>query len=374
MLKRRCQPCSGCPRERSSSRSARALVDSPKCPRCSLVSVCLPDETNLERGVPVTSPADRRGSPATPLYVTTPQARVRKDGGRLVLEVDGQRVNSRRLIDVSQVAVYGNATVTSGALRACLEADIPVLWFSHGGWFAGHALPHGGSWCSAAWRRYAAHVSDDVAFSGGDDLGKIRNQRTMLRRLGPLSGGADADAEPLEEGGRVRCARETLVGWRVRRHARTSRRSRRCSSNPRLSRSSSRVVTSTTHRSGECRSLICVRPPGAGQHRRWWQQARPQVGLLHRPQFGRPSLAFGPGRRVSAARWRLDHTECLQQRRTSRQFFCDARGSRWAVAAGRRQVMSGYGRRMAHEIRHPEFGYSVTYAARSRCRQDCSLP
>ena len=28
------------------------LVDSPKCPRCSLVGICLPDETNLLRGLP----------------------------------------------------------------------------------------------------------------------------------------------------------------------------------------------------------------------------------------------------------------------------------------------------------------------------------
>jgi len=118
------------------------LVDSPKCPRCSLVSVCLPDETNL---LADRAPQPRRrlvaaDDPREPLYVMSPLAIVRKRRERLVLQVDGEEQGSRRLLDVSHVAVYGNGTITSGALRACLDADVPVLWFSAGGWFSGYSI------------------------------------------------------------------------------------------------------------------------------------------------------------------------------------------------------------------------------------------
>lgn len=48
------------------------LVDSPKCPRCSLVGICLPDETNAlsERSVAQPRRLTPRDSEARPVYVT----------------------------------------------------------------------------------------------------------------------------------------------------------------------------------------------------------------------------------------------------------------------------------------------------------------
>src|SRR5580658_204783 len=61
------------------------LRSSPKCPRCSLVGICLPDETNLltkrNDGPPrrlIAADPD-----AVPLYVTEPGSMVGIDGGRL---------------------------------------------------------------------------------------------------------------------------------------------------------------------------------------------------------------------------------------------------------------------------------------------------
>ena len=54
------------------------LDNSPKCPRCSLLPVCLPDEVNWFRkgAVPRTPPPP--ATPALPVYVQTPGARVGK--------------------------------------------------------------------------------------------------------------------------------------------------------------------------------------------------------------------------------------------------------------------------------------------------------
>lgn len=169
------------------------LVDSPKCPRCSLVGICLPDEVGLLRGERRAPP--RRlvaaDSPARPLYATTPGSRLTKRGGRVVLMEEGEEVTSLRLIDVSHIAVLGNVTVGSALLRACFEAGTPVLWFSAGGWFSGHAIgmPPGNVEVRMRQHRAAALGSPELAaaFVGG----KIRNSRTLIRRHG---GRAAADA------------------------------------------------------------------------------------------------------------------------------------------------------------------------------------
>jgi CRISP-associated protein Cas1 len=73
------------------------LIDSPKCPRCSLVGICLPDEVNALRERAERPP--RRlvagDTPATPLYATNPGSRLSKRGGRVVLLEDGKETASR---------------------------------------------------------------------------------------------------------------------------------------------------------------------------------------------------------------------------------------------------------------------------------------
>jgi CRISP-associated protein Cas1 len=105
------------------------LVDSPKCPRCSLIGLCLPDEVNALQDRGQRHP--RRlvaGDPAaTPLYATTPGGRVSKQRGRVLLKEEGREVASRRLIDVSHIGLFGNVDVSSALLRACFEAGIPIL-------------------------------------------------------------------------------------------------------------------------------------------------------------------------------------------------------------------------------------------------------
>ncbi len=66
-------------------RSPPPLDHSPKCVRCSLLPVCLPDEVAWFRSgvIPRTPPP--AASPALPLYVQTPGARITKSGQCLVV-------------------------------------------------------------------------------------------------------------------------------------------------------------------------------------------------------------------------------------------------------------------------------------------------
>ena len=192
------------------------LVDSGKCPRCSLVSICLPDETRRamsleEPGVLAQLPlfdsaadarearpldesgADeddevRRLVPARddlrPLYVTGFALTVGKRDEVLQVKEKGKLVQEVRIHETSQVNVFGAVTVTGPALQALCFAEKPVAHFSYGGWFAG--LTTGLGLKNVFLRIAQVRRADDPEFSlrMARDLtaSKIRNQRTLLQR------------------------------------------------------------------------------------------------------------------------------------------------------------------------------------------------
>jgi len=162
------------------------LVDSPKCPRCSLVGICLPDEVNALR-IRDAEPARPRRIMATdpahrPVYVQEQGALVGVRRGRLEVFKDGQTLGSYRLIDVSQLCISGNITVTPQAMRELFAREIPVCWFSYGGWFSG--LAQGLPSKHVELRRAQNLASPQMLLGAAGRMveGKIRNARTLLRR------------------------------------------------------------------------------------------------------------------------------------------------------------------------------------------------
>ena len=64
------------------------LEDSPKCPRCSLVGICLPDEISfLHRGEELPRPLFVARDDEPPVYVQSHRGAVRKRGETLVIEI-----------------------------------------------------------------------------------------------------------------------------------------------------------------------------------------------------------------------------------------------------------------------------------------------
>ena len=159
------------------------LENSPKCPRCSLAGICLPDETNLfKRGNPP-RPLNPSADPALPLYVQTPRALLRKSGEQLVVEVEEEKIKVP-MIDVSQVSLFGPASITTPALHALLKENIPVSWFSTGGWFIGHAVGTANTNVFVRKAQYRTFFDEQrcLSLARGLIAAKIRNSRTMLRR------------------------------------------------------------------------------------------------------------------------------------------------------------------------------------------------
>jgi CRISP-associated protein Cas1 len=350
----------------ASGRIPLPLVDSPKCPRCSLNAICLPDEVNTlaER----TAAPPRRLTPsagaARPLYVTTQGAVVGTSGGRFEIRLKGAELSSVRVLDVSQICVRGNATVTAQALRKALAAQIPVCWFSYGGWLAGITTCPPGKNIELRRRQYAAAADGDLAFCRAVVEGKVRNCRTLLRRnskpgsdaaVAQLAGIADsagrAPSMPVLLGLEGAAARIYFgqFGAMLRDEwgldgaalART-RRPPRDPVNCLLSYLYALLA----------KDLTAVT---------WTVGFDPYLGLYHQPRFGRPALAldlmeeFRPIIADSAAVTLLNTREV-----TEADFL--RRGAGVALTdRARAAVLAAYERRMDTEIIHPLFRYRITY-------------
>ena len=171
------------------------LVDSPKCPRCSLVNLCLPEETRRCGGVP---PSEHDEAPEDdpvrnivaardgrrPLYLNTQGVHVGKRDDVLIAKHDGKVLEEVRLREINQLNVMGNVQVSTQLVQAASNLDIPIGYYTQKGWFYG--MTHSMGVKNILVRREQFRRADDPAFCL--DLarelvrGKIRNCRTQLMR------------------------------------------------------------------------------------------------------------------------------------------------------------------------------------------------
>jgi CRISPR-associated exonuclease Cas4/CRISPR-associated protein Cas1 len=160
------------------------LDHSPKCVRCSLLPVCLPDETNWFRkgAIPRTPPP--AATAALPLYVQTPGARISRQDLTLVVQVENEEQRAIPFDEVSELVLAGPVSLTTPAVHELLRRDIPVAWMSSGFWYLGSTGAQGPRSAAVRTAQYAfaADESRRLAFARELVAAKIRNCRTILRR------------------------------------------------------------------------------------------------------------------------------------------------------------------------------------------------
>lgn len=166
------------------------LSDSRKCERCSLVSICLPDETLLLKhyGEPKDKGEVRKLYPARddalPLYVQEQGAAISKKNEELEIRVEGEVVSRVKLLDVSSVSLFGNVQITTQTVHELLRRDISVAYFSTGGWFQGllSGMPHRNIELRIKQYKKASEPDHSIRAARFFIYGKMRNSRTLLRR------------------------------------------------------------------------------------------------------------------------------------------------------------------------------------------------
>jgi len=160
------------------------LDHSPKCPRCSLLPICLPDEVNWFRkgAIPRTPPPAAR--PALPLYVQQPGARVTKKDYTLAVQVEGEADVVVPLDEVSELVIAGPVSLTTPAVHELLRREVPVAWMSSGFWFLGTTGQQGPRSAAVRTAQYAAAADPArrLGFAKALTAAKIKNSRTLLRR------------------------------------------------------------------------------------------------------------------------------------------------------------------------------------------------
>ncbi|MBA2319853.1 MAG: CRISPR-associated endonuclease Cas1 [Deltaproteobacteria bacterium] len=163
------------------------LVDSPKCPRCSLVSLCLPDEHGwLTGALARVRPLTPQTEEGLPLYVHLSGGSIGKSAEEIVVRDRDGGVERARIADTSRVVVLGSPTVTTPLLQELARRDIPVSWHTSGGWYLGTFAPaHGRNVpMRIAQHRAAADPERALVLSRAFVHAKIANSRVLLRRNG----------------------------------------------------------------------------------------------------------------------------------------------------------------------------------------------
>jgi CRISPR-associated protein Cas1 len=417
------------------------LDHSPKCPRCSLAPVCLPDETKFLQSPPdkeMRAPesqlalpglmGEAAGSDVTALaaalelddpawenlpeprpprlagegevrrliapdvdtkvlYVNTPGVSVTKKGETVVVREHGDTLAEVRIKDLHHLAVFGAAQISTALVQTLCECEVPISYFSMGGWFYGLTRGHGLTNVFTRIRQFAraAEPWQALPLARLFVYGKIRNQRTLLMRNhveppavalralkhaasaalvapgyptllgiegaaalvyfrnfgGMIKGPDETDDIPgLEEPVEKRVGeiqKEFNFDFKTR-----NRRPPRDPVNALLSLAYSLLARDCT---------VAALAVGFD----------PYIGLYHQPRFGRPALAldvmeeFRPLIADSAV------LTAINNRMLTPADFVSAGEAVNLTPAGRKRFFLAYEKRMSDTITHPLFDYKVSY-------------
>lgn len=352
------------------------LVDSPKCPRCSLVGICLPDEiTHAHGAMPAPRPLAAARPDALPLVVQTGHGKVGKTGEQLQVSIDDAPTVKARLTEVSQLVLFGNVSVTAPALHELMRREIPVSWHSHGGWFLGHTvgLGHRAVAAREAQYRRAFDAAWSLRFARRLVAAKARNARTLLRRNRRDAHPPETVAEPLRALKRMAAEADkapdqaTLLGVEGAAAAAYfgafplmlkdmgadggpapfdfARRNRRPPVDPvnALLSFAYALLVRTWH--------VALSAVGLDPYR----------GFYHTVRHGRPALALDmmePDRPLIADSAVLT---VINNGEVAPGDFVQAAGGCAMAPAARKALIAAFERRLEQELTHPVFGYQISY-------------
>jgi CRISPR-associated protein Cas1 len=290
-------------------------------------------------------------------------------GAVLEIRNKGSVVSEARLIEISQLSLFGNVQLSAQALRELAAREVPIVHLSYGGWLNAVTTPPPHKNIELRRRQFATAADPMVCLrlARAFVVGKIRNARTLLRRnartlpdgllyqLAAARHRAEG-AEALEQllGIEGTAAREYFANFALMFKAGededvpafefTSR-------NRRPPRDPVNALLSFLYALLSKEMLVTL--VGVGFD--------PYLGFYHQPRYGRPALAldlmeeFRPLVADSVAIGLINNGELRPS-----DFIARAE----AVAlteSGRRRVIDAYERRMDTLVTHPRFGYAVSY-------------
>jgi CRISPR-associated protein Cas1 len=319
------------------------------------------------------------------LYLNSPGLRVGRKDETLTVKNENTLIEEVRLNDVSHVALFGNIQLTTQAIQGLCDAEIPVTYFSGGGWFYG--LTHGHGLKNVFLRIEQFRLARDEAFAlrlaRAFVNGKIRNHRTLLMRnhldapagtvnrmrqaaqdalaaesLEQLLGieGAAAAAYFEQFSGMLKVIDpldDEIPGAEVE-HDPAERQQFTFDFSTRHRRPPTDPVNALLSLAYSVLSKDCTIAAAAVGF-------DPYIGFYHQPRFGRPALAldlmeeFRPLIAESAV------LTAINNRMVTPDDFVTAGNAVNLTPAGRKKFFLSYEQRMTSLLTHPLFDYKVSY-------------
>jgi len=385
------------------------LIHSPKCVRCSLAPVCLPDETRLlaqthaavdlsvrkttdtpstelwEDSKRTTGEPPRRLIAARddtrPLYLNTQGYRVGCKDEVLTVKEKDRVIEEVRMRDLSHVALFGNIQITTQAIQSLCELEIPVTYFSMGGWFYG--ITRGHSLKNVFLRmeqfRLARDQTTCLSLARQFVHGKIRNHRTLLMRnhleppepiiLKLKRASEDAlEAASLEEllgiegaaasqyfqqfNGMVK-VEDDLPGLEM-----PGKDAKQLAFNFNFTNRNRRPPTDPVNAMLSLAYSMLAKDCTLAALAVGFD---PYIGFYHQPRFGRPALGLDLMEEMRPLVAESTVLSCINNRVVTEKDFVRAGQAVNLTAPGRKRFFQMYEQRMSSLITHPLFDYKVSY-------------
>ncbi len=349
------------------------LKDSSKCSRCSLVGICLPDETNslLLSSHDNTEKDIRRLYPARddslPVYVQEQGAYVSKKNEELYIKLREKTLTSVRLMEISQLSVFGNVQITTQTVQELCQRNIPICYFSYGGWFYG--ITHGMSNKNVELRRLQYSTNADptksIKLARNFIQGKIKNSRTVLRRNSKAVSKKELDElKKWEIAASNAKNSETLLGIEgtaariyFSHFSDMLKNDGNCKffsfelRNRRPPRDPVNAVLSYVYALLTKDMTLALLSTGFD----------PYLGFYHKPKYGRPALALDMIEEFRPIIGDSVVINLINNGEISDKNFLTRGNATTLTSEGKKIVIKAYERRMDTLIIHPIFGYKVSY-------------
>ncbi len=349
------------------------LIDSNKCVKCSLVAICLPDETNslILSKENDESPEIRRLYPARqdllPMHVQEQGAVISKRNEELVIKKDGETLGSAKIMGLASLSLFGNVQISTQTIRELCSRNIPICYFSTGGWFNGitHGMSHKNVGMRIRQYSVAANPGESLKLAVKFIEGKIKNCRTMLRRNGNNAAKTALDemGKLASQATRARTAEELLgieglAGRIYYQHFPDMIKAQR---NDFVFEFGGRNRRPPRDPVNACLSYLYALLTKDFTLSILIVGMDPYLGFFHRPRYGKPALALDLMEEFRPIVCDSVAISIINGGEISARDFIQSGHAVSLNSMGRKKVIYAYERRLDDLITHPIFDYSVSY-------------
>ncbi len=342
----------------------KIIDDLDRCSRCPFAALCHPDEVGPQEGKPIWVSDDVK----RPMYVTGADLSINKVGGRFEVRRREEVIDDVKAIELSQLNLYGGVRISTQTVSELLKRDVPILYFSAGGWFNGITTSSLSGRIDLRIRQFHRFQYGDLELAKSVVSAKVRNYRTLLKRNSVTVGSSVLkrlkeiysrtifDCSEFQtllglEGIAAKIYFEnfaSMIKYRDDGYSSTfdfQGRNRRPPLDP--------INSMLSYAYAVLIKDIFVELLGVGFD--------PFLGFYHKPRFGRPALALDLAEEFRPLVADSIVLTLINKRMVDDEDFLIHPRGVTLTSSGKKKLLMAYQSRLNSEVIHKELGYRITY-------------